>query len=115
MIDEKDEKLWATLCHLSALVGFVFPVFGNIVGPLVFWILKKDQMPLVDINGKEALNFQISMSIYALVAAALVWVLIGIPLLFMIALADLILIVMASVKTSEGTPFRYPLTIRLIK
>jgi uncharacterized Tic20 family protein len=115
MIDEKDEKLWATLCHLSALVGFVFPVFGNIVGPLVFWILKKDQMPLVDVNGKEALNFQISMSIYALVAAALVWVLIGIPLLFMIALADLILIVMASVKTSEGTPFRYPLTIRLIK
>jgi len=113
-IYSKDEKLWATLCHLSALVGFVFP-FGNIIGPTVFWILKKDQMPLVDVNGKEALNFQISMSIYALFAATLVLVLIGIPLLFMIAFADLILIIMASVKTSEGAPYRYPLTIRLIK
>jgi uncharacterized protein len=115
MIDERDERLWATLCHLSALIGFVLPIFGNIIGPLVFWILKKDQMPLVDFNGKEALNFQISMSIYALCAATLVLVLIGIPLLFMIVLADLAMIIMAAVKTSEGTPFRYPLTIRLIK
>jgi uncharacterized Tic20 family protein len=115
MIDEKDERIWATLCHLSALVGFVLPIFGNIIGPLVFWILKKDQMPLVDINGKEALNFQISMSIYAMFAATLVIVLIGIPLLFMIAFADIVLIIMASVKTSEGTSFHYPLTIRLIK
>jgi uncharacterized protein len=115
VIDSKDEKIWATLCHLSALIGFILPIFGNIVGPLIFWILKKDQMPLVDTNGKEALNFQISMSIYALIAAALVLVLIGIPLLFMIALADLLLIILASVKTSEGTPYRYPLTMRLIK
>jgi uncharacterized protein len=114
MIDEKDEKLWATLGHLSGLVGFVFP-FGNIIGPLVFWILKKDQMPLVDVNGKEALNFQISMTIYALLAALLVLVWIGIPLLFMIALADLILIIMAAVKTSEDTPFHYPVTFRFIK
>lgn len=114
MIDEKDEKLWATLCHLSALVGFVLP-FGNIIGPLLFWILKKDQMPLVDTNGKEALNFQINVSIYAILATILVLVLIGIPLLFMIAFANLILIIMASVKTSEGTPYRYPLTFRLIK
>jgi uncharacterized Tic20 family protein len=115
MISEKDERIWATLCHLSALVGFLLPIFGNIIGPLVFWLLKKDQMPLVDVNGKEALNFQISMSVYALFAATLVIVLIGIPLLFMVVLADLILIITASVKTSEGTPYRYPLTIRLIK
>lgn len=114
MIDEKDEKLWATLCHLSALVGFVFP-FGNIIVPTVFWILKKDQMPLVDVNGKETLNFQISVTIYVIIAAFLVLVQIGIPLLFILALSDLILIIIASVKTSEGTPFRYPLTIRLIK
>ncbi len=111
----KDERVWATLCHLSALIGFVLPVFGNIIGPLVFWILKKDQMPLVDVNGKEALNFQISMSVYALFAATLVLVLIGIPLLFMIALADIVLIITASVKTSEGTPYRYPLSMRLLK
>lgn len=115
MTDPKDEKLWATLCHLSALIGFVFPIVGNIVGPLVFWIIKKDEMPLVNINGKESLNFQISMSIYAILATPLVLVLIGIPLLFMVAFTDLVMIIMASVKTSEGTPFRYPLTIRLIK
>lgn len=115
MIDSKDEKLWATLCHLSGLLGFAFPIVGNIAGTLVFWMIRKDEMPLVDINGKEALNFQISVSIYALFAAALVLVLIGIPLLFMVALADLIFIIMAAAKTSEGTPFRYPLTIRMIK
>jgi uncharacterized protein len=111
----KDERLWATLCHLSALIGFVLPIVGNIAGPLVFWILKKDEMPFVDINGKEAINFQISMSIYALCAVVLVLVLIGIPLLFMIALSEITFVIMASVKTSEGTPFRYPLTMRLIK
>ena len=110
----KNEKLWATLCHLSALVGFVFP-FGNIIGPMMFWIIRKDQMPLVDVNGKEAINFQISMTIYVIIAAFLVLVLIGIPLLIILALSDLILIIIASVKTSEGTPYRYPLTIRLIK
>lgn len=115
MISEKDDRIWATLCHLSALIGFLLPVAGNIAGPLVFWLLKKDQMPLVDSNGKEALNFQISMSIYALCAATLIIVLIGIPLLYMIVLADHVLIIMASVKTSEGSPYRYPLTIRLIK
>jgi len=113
-IYSKDEKLWATLCHLSALAGFVFP-FGNIIGPLMFWMIRKDQMPLVDVNGKEALNFQISMTIYVIIAAFLVLVLIGIPLLIILALSDLVLIIMASVKTSEGTPYRYPLTIRLIK
>jgi len=110
----RDERIWATLCHLGAFVGFVFPL-GNIIGPLVFWILKKDQMPLVDVNGKESLNFQISMTIYIIIAAILVIVLIGIPLLIILALGDLILIIAASVKTSEGTPFRYPLTIRFIK
>lgn len=114
MIDQKDEKLWATLCHLAALAGFVFP-FGNIIGPLIFWILKKDQMPLVDANGKEALNFQISMTIYVIISAFLVLFLIGIPLLFAVALTDLALIIIAAVRTSEGTPYRYPLTMRLIK
>jgi uncharacterized protein len=113
-IDLNDEKVWATLCHLSALIGFVLP-FGNIIGPLMFWFIKKDDMPLVNTNGKEALNFQISMTIYALIAALLVLVLIGIPLLIIVALTDLVLIIMASVKTSEGAPYRYPLTMRLIK
>lgn len=115
MIDSKDEKLWATLCHLSALVGFVFPIIGNIVAPLLFWLIRKDEMPFVDVAGKESLNFQISVSLYAICAAILVIVLIGIPLLFIIGFADLILIIMASVKTAEGESFRYPLTIRLIK
>jgi len=62
--DDKDEKLWATLCHLSTFAFYVSGI-GHIVGPLVVWLIKKDQYPLVDDQGKEVLNFQISMSIYS--------------------------------------------------
>ncbi len=44
---DKDQRTWAMLCHISTFVGFVFP-FGNIIAPLVLWLLKKDEYPLVD-------------------------------------------------------------------
>ena len=57
----KDEKTWAMLCHLSAVAGFVIP-FGSILGPLVVWLIKKDEMPIVDLHGKKSLNFQIEFN-----------------------------------------------------
>jgi uncharacterized protein len=113
-VSTKDQNTWAMLCHLSALAGFVIPL-GNILGPLVIWLIKKDEFPLVADQGKEALNFQISMTIYYIVAAILIIVLIGILLLIGLALFSLIFTIIAMVKANEGTAYRYPMCIRFIK
>jgi uncharacterized Tic20 family protein len=109
-----DARQWAMFAHLSALVGFVIP-FGNVIGPLVVWLMKKDTMPFVDDQGKESLNFQITVTIAAVVCMALIVVLIGIPLLFVVGLVALVLTIIAAVKANEGTAYRYPFTLRLIK
>lgn len=102
-------------CHLAALVGFVVP-FGNIVGPLVVWLIKRGEMPLVDTHGKEALNFQITVTIAFLICVPLMFVLIGIPLMIAVGLAALILTIMAAVKISNGNlDYQYPFAIRLLK
>ncbi len=110
----RDQNMWAMFCHLSALAGFVIP-FGNILGPLVVWLMKKDVYPLVDDQGKEALNFQISMTIYLIVSAVLILILIGIVLLIGLAIFEIIVIIMAMVKANDGVAYRYPLNIRFIK
>src|SRR5688572_10608492 len=56
-----DDRTWGMLAHLAALAGFIVPVVGNIVGPLIVWLTKKEQQPFVDDQGKESLNFQITM------------------------------------------------------
>jgi hypothetical protein len=113
--DPKDERMWATLCHLSALVGYVGVPFGHIIGPLVVWLIKREQLPFLDDQGKEALNFQISVTIYGLVCVPLVFLIIGIPLLIAVALFQLIFTIIAGVKASTGVAFRYPLCIRFIR
>lgn len=107
----QDIRLWAMLCHLIALAGFVIP-FGNIIGPLVVWMIKREESPFIDYHGKEALNFQISMSIYIIAAAILVLIAIGILLLVALGIFGLIMIVIASMKANSGEKYRYPLTIR---
>ena len=111
----KQERTWAMLCHLTALVAFIGIPLGHILGPIVVWLLKKNDYRLVDENGKESLNFQLSVTIYAIVASILAFVVIGIFLLIGLAIADLVLGIIASIKTSNGESYRYPLTIRFIK
>ena len=113
--DSKDARMWGMLCHLAALVGFLGIPLATIIGPLVVWLIKKQEYPLVDREGKKALNFQISMAIYAIVAFVLIFVIIGIPLLILLALVDLILVIIASVKTSNGEDYNYPLSIKFFK
>jgi len=108
-----DERMWAMFCHLSALSGFVIP-FGNVIAPLIIWILKKEEYPLVNDQGKEAINFQISMTIYIIASVILIIIVIGIPLLIMLGLFELIVIVIASIKANEGVNYRYPFTIRFL-
>jgi uncharacterized Tic20 family protein len=108
-----DDRLFATLCHLLALTGYVVP-FGNIAGPLIVWLLKRETSPFIDGHGKEALNFQISILIYAAVAGLLILALVGCLLLPAVAVFKLVCVIIAAVRASEGQPYRYPLSIRFI-
>ena len=108
-----DEKQWAMFAHLAALAGYLIP-FGNVVGPLIVWMMKKDEMPFVDEQGKESLNFQISMSIYLLIAGVLTCVVVGFFLLPILGILDLVFLIIAAVKANQGVSYRYPMTIRFI-
>ncbi len=119
----QEEKTFGMLCHLSALALFILPSFGNVFGPLIVWLIKRDQSAWIDRQGKEALNFQITIVIYAFVAWFVIFLLaltiIGIPLAVLIgiglAVFWLIMVITASIKVNNGEDFRYPLNIRFIK
>ena len=108
-----DERTFGMLCHLSALAGFIFPL-GNIIGPLIIWMIKKEEYPWVDQHGKESLNFQISMTIYLFISAIMILILIGIFFLIALGIINLVFIIMGSVKANNGEDFKYPLAIRFI-
>jgi uncharacterized Tic20 family protein len=99
---------------LTAVSLFVGLPFGNIIGPLVIWLIKKQDSPGVDAHGKESLNFQISMTLYTFLAGLSCFVFVGFVLLPAVLVANLVLIIIASIKASNGEFYRYPLTIRLI-
>lgn len=103
------------LCHLLALSGFIGIPFGHILGPLILWLIKKEEYPLVNREGKKALNFQISMTLYGLIAGILCFILIGFVLIAALVVAEIILVIIASVKTHNGEDFTYPLTIQFLK
>lgn len=109
---DRESQQWGMIAHLSALVGFVIP-FGNLIGPLVVWQLKKEN-PFVADQGKEALNFQITVSIAALVCLLLTVLIIGLFLLPVVAIGALVLAVIAGIKANGGEAYRYPFTLRLI-
>jgi len=106
---DRDARMWAMLCHLTGLVGFI--------GPLVVWLIKKEDSPFVDEQGKEALNFQLTMLIYGIVAGLLSLVCIGIILAIALSITALILLIIAGIKANDGHHYRYPpyLIIRFIK
>jgi uncharacterized protein len=110
-----DVRTWCVLCHASALAGFFVPWAGHILGPLIIWLAKRGDSTEIDANGKESLNFQISMLIYNLIAGILCLVLIGFVILAILHLLNLVLVIVASIQASEGKFYRYPLAIRLIK
>src|SRR6266478_3917074 len=109
-----DVRIWNVLCHATALAGFFVPWAGHILGPLIIWLAKRGDSPEIDAHGKESLNFQISMLIYDAIAAILCFVLIGIPILIALWVLNTVFVIIASVKASEGTLYRYPFTIRFI-
>jgi len=110
----KEEKNWAMYCHLSGLLGVLIP-FGNIVAPLIIWQLKRDELPFVNDQGMEALNFQISITIYLFVSLILLFVVVGFFLLIAIGLFSTIFTIIAAVNAADGIKYRYPLSIRFVK
>jgi uncharacterized Tic20 family protein len=103
----KDAQTFAMLAHLLA-------IFTSFVGPLVIWLVKKDEHPFVDEQGKEALNFQITVAI-AYVAARLLTFLFTGYLMFLVLVLNLIFCVMACVAVNKGEHYRYPVSIRFVK
>jgi len=119
--DDK-ERTWAMLCHLSALIVLLGIPFGNILGPFIVWLFKKNRFPRIDKQGKESMNFQIAMSVYITVAVILAIgftpVLIGFlfyPVAGIIVAADIVLTIVATIKASNNEPYRYPFIFRLMK
>lgn len=121
-----DQRQWAMFAHLSALVGGALTGaigggWGCFIGPLIIWLLRKDSMPFVDDQAKEALNFNITVAI-AFVALLLLTVLtlgigvvLTIPLWIVIGVFWLVFTIIAGVKANDGVRYRYPFALRLIK
>jgi uncharacterized Tic20 family protein len=107
-----EAKRWAAMSHLSAFVMFLG--IPTLIGPLIAWLWKRD-IPYVDEQGKEALNFNISFLIYGLASALLILLLIGLVLLPIVFVTWFVLVIVASVKASAGEDYRYPLTLRFIR
>ena len=110
----KDERLWGMLCHLLSFSGYLIP-FGSVLGPLIIWMIKKDEMPFVNDQGKESLNFQLTMLIAVIVSVILCFVLIGFLMLGVVLIFQIVVVIMASIKANEGVKYRYPYTIRFLK
>lgn len=108
----RESQQWGMIAHLSALVGFIIP-FGNLIGPLVVWQMKKEDPFVVD-QGKEALNFQITVAIAVFVCILLSFIVIGMLLLPVVGIGALVLTVIAGIKANEGEAYRYPFALRLI-
>ncbi len=113
----KDARMWAMFCHLIGLAAIlpVVPLFGGAIGALIIWQIKKDDFPFVNEQGKESLNFQISILIYAIVSGLLMFVCIGAFLLPAVIIFDIVFLIIAAIKANNGFHYRYPLTIRFIK
>ena len=111
---DPDARTWAAFCHLSAFSGYFVP-FANIFVPLILWLLRKNHYLLVKDQGKEAVNFQLSFTLYALICLILSLVLVGFLLLAGLFIFNIIVVIMASLEASNGRHYRYPLCIRFIK
>ena len=110
----KEVRQWAILCHFAAFFGLMFP-FGSLLGPLILWQVKKDTDPFIDDQGKEALNFQITVGIAWAVCFLLGFIVIGFVLMTVLVIGAVVMTIIAGIKANKGVAYRYPWTLRLIK
>ena len=114
-----DARKWAMIAHLSALVGLLGNGIGFVIGPLLVWAIKKDSHPFVDEQGKEAINFQLTVIITGVAAIILGFTVIGlvvaIPLILVTAILAVVFPIIGGIRANEGHHYRYPFSWRLIK
>ncbi|WP_299802974.1 DUF4870 domain-containing protein [uncultured Shewanella sp.] len=110
----RDEKNMGVLVHLASFSGYLVPL-GSILGPLIVWLMKRDEYAFVESCGRNCLNFKISVIIYFIISAILMFVGIGFFLFGILAIFDVVVTVIAAIKASEGESYKYPLTINFIK
>lgn len=103
-----DSRGWVAAAQLIPLIGLSF------VAPLVIWLIKRDEDAYVEYWSREALNFQISLLIYALIGIITIIIIVGIVILIAVAIGGLVLMIIAGVKAASGELWRYPLTIRFV-
>ncbi|MFC6334980.1 DUF4870 domain-containing protein [Paenibacillus septentrionalis] len=117
-MNTQDERTWSMLAHLSSLVGLFFSGTGFIfgfIGPLIIWLLKKDQSHIIAENAKEALNFNITYTIFSVIALLSVFLLIGFILIPAVYVVWIVFAIIATVKTNQGQHYRYPFIFRFVK
>ena len=104
---QNEDRNMAMVCHLLGLIGFL--------GPLIIWLIKKDQSAVINEHGKKALNFQLSILLYSFISGLLVVVIIGVFLIWAVVIFNLVMIIIASIKANKGEEVKYPLCIQFIK
>lgn len=110
----RNERTPALFIHLSAFAVFLSIPFGNIIGPLVLWLIFRDKSEFLDNTGKEAVNFQISMTIYFVISGILIFILVGILLLLVAIILWFVFVIIATVHANNGERYYYPFTIHFI-
>ena len=114
----KEERTWAIIAHLSAFTIY-FTAIGHLLGPLIVWLAKREGRPFIDDQAREALNFQITVTLIGLAALVMcftvVLAIVGIPILVCLHIYQIVFMIIAAIKASDGVAYRYPLTLRLIK
>ena len=108
---ESDVRQWAMFIHLSQFAFYAFPLAG-IVLPILLWQLKKDELPGINAHGRVVLNWIISLFIYAIVCIPLCFLLVGIPMLFVLALAAVVFPIIGAIKANDGILWKYPVSIQ---
>ncbi len=108
-----NEKTFAMALHLSQFASLVVPLLGLIL-PIVMWASFKDKNEFINQNGRNAINWIISSTIYLIISIVLVFFIIGIPMLILLLVLDIVFIIMAAVKASNGINWQYPMSIRFL-
>jgi uncharacterized Tic20 family protein len=109
-----EERNYAMFTHLAAFSGYVVP-FGNVIGPLVVWLMKRHESWLVDDHGKRSLNFQISLMIWMLLCIPLMFVFVGFLLLLALLVIDIVFVIRNAIRASNEEAPYYPLSLQLVR
>ncbi len=110
----REARKWAVICHIASLAGLLGNGLGFVLGPLIAWLIKRDDHPYIDQQGKESLNFQLTMLLALMASGVLCLVVIGFLLLPVVLLLMIIFPIVGAVRANRGENFRYPLTLRII-